>query len=361
MKVVTLPIISMKNGLLELMKHYMRNVRSVRNIYRSLKVFADFMYDYKRFLTHCGWQENLGDREQKNYVQFMSDTERRNYVQVITYHRLEKSLSFKKRNPESGWKDVYDLLCLLNIAKKSNSIGYHDKASKQVIEKFIALPENLNLEQSQKIKKELDQFDFDSDDIHGSMEYDVGNFNKGKLDQPENFFLTRYSLREFKNEIVSDEMIHRAIRLAMKTPSVCNRQAWHIYHTCDEKVKKKILSYQNGNRPFGKDIPNLLVITTDLKAVFPSSERYQHWIDGGLLSMSLMYAFHSLGIATCALNWSVSSKNDGLLRKAVNIKPNHSIIMFLAIGYPDETNKVCRSMRRPFEEIYSALEKKDEV
>ncbi|BAP55952.1 nitroreductase [Thioploca ingrica] len=332
------------NSSWELIRDYMRNINFIRHMYKILTGFAGFMYDYKRFLAYGGWQEN------------MNDIERRNYQQVYCYHRLEKSLSFKERNPNSGWRDVYELLNLLNIAKQSNSIGYHDKASKQILEKFIALPENINLEQSQSIKKELEKFDFNSNDIHGAMEYNLSHFKKGKLEQPEDFFLTRYSLREFQDKTVGDEIIHRAIRLAMKTPSVCNRQAWHIYHTSDKEVKNSVLRYQNGNRHFGENIPNLLVITTDLKAFFSATERYQHWIDGGLLSMSLMYAFHALGMATCALNWSQSPKNDKLLRKIVNIKPDHTIIMLLAVGYPDENNKVCLSARRPFEEIYSTLE-----
>jgi nitroreductase len=144
----------------------------------------------------------------------------------------------------------------------------------------------------------------------------------------------------------------------MKTPSVCNRQAWGIYHTSDQEVKDLVLTYQTGNKPFGESIPNLMVITTDLKAFFSAEEHNQHLIDGGLLAMSLMYAFHSLGIATCALNWSAKPKTDLTLRKYVNIKPHHSIIMVLAIGYPDDNNKVCASTRRPVEEVFFELEKK---
>ncbi|NJO18402.1 MAG: nitroreductase family protein [Thioploca sp.] len=334
------------NGSWKLIRNYIRNINFIRNVYVALIAFLSFMYDYKRFLAYGGWQDN------------MNDVKLRNYKQVMYYHTLEKSFSFKKRKPNWGWEKVSNLLNLLNIAKQSGSIGYHDKASKQILEKFIELPENINLEQSQRLKKELEQFDFNSNDIHGAMEYSLSDFNKGQLDKPEDFFLTRYSLREFKEQIVEDEIIHRAVRLAMKTPSVCNRQAWHIYHTGNSDVKNRVLDYQHGNKPFGKNIPNLLVVTTDLKAFFSSPERYQHWIDGGLLSMSLMYAFHSLGIATCALNWSQSPKNDKLLRKAVNIKPNHTIIMIIAIGYPNENNKVCISARRPFKEIYSTLEKR---
>jgi nitroreductase len=333
------------NILLELIKKYTRN-SFIRNIYKILKIFFAFMYDCKMFTVYGGLSYK------------MTDIERRNYEQVFTCHSLERSFSFKEKKPNWGWRRAYYLLDLLNIAKQSSSIGYYDKAAKQILEKFIGLPEKLNLEQSQQIKMELEQFDFNSNDNHGVMEYSLNDFNKGKLERPENFFLTRYSLREFRDQIVNDEMIHRAVRLAMKTPSVCNRQAWHIYHTCNNEIKGIALSYQVGNQAFGKNIPNLIIVTADLNGFFSANERYQHWIDGGLLSMSLMYAFHSLGIATCALNWSQSPKYDKLLRKAVNIKPNHTVIMMIAVGYPNENNKVCISSRRPFEEVYSTLEKR---
>ena len=71
--------------------------------------------------------------------------------------------------------------------------------------------------------------------------------------------------------------------------------------------------------------------------------------------MSIMYAFHSLGVASCPLNWSQTPKNDIGLRKMANIKNNHTIIMMMIIGYPDLDNKVCASTRRPFEDIYTEI------
>lgn len=319
----------------------------IRSIYRIFFGLKYFMYDYIRYLKYSGWKNNL------------TDSELRNYNSVMIYHGLEKSLSYKNRNSNSGWKNIYIILDLLKIAKKTNTIGYHDKASKQVVEKFINLPENINDKRSMKIRDELILFDeFISDEEHGAIDYSVENFKKGILKNPKDFFFSRYSLREFKNEIVKKEDIKKAVELAMKTPSVCNRQAWGMYHTSNQEVKNIVLSYQTGNKPFGEHIPNLMVITADLKAFFGPNEHYQHWIDGGLLSMSLMYAFHSLGIATCALNWSQNPYNDKSLREKLNIKSSHSIIMILAVGYPDQNNKVCASTRRPIEEVFFELEKR---
>lgn len=318
----------------------------VRNFYRITHGILGFIYDISRFIRYGGWR---GD---------MTDGEQRNYNAAMVYHGLEKSLSYKKRNPDSGWRNAFELLKLLKTAKQTDAFGYHDKAAKDVLNRFVNLPENQKNENAVIIKKALADLDITSQEEHGAIEYSLKDFQKGVLENPEEFFFSRYSLREFKEDIVSDDVIERAVKLAMKTPSVCNRQAWGIYHTSEKEVKDIVLTYQAGNRPFGEHIPNLLIVTTDLKAFFAGNEHYQHWIDGGLLSMSLMYAFHSLGVATCALNWSQSPTKDKQLRRLVNIKPNHTIIMVLAIGYPDKDNKVCVSARRPMNEVYTTLEKR---
>ncbi len=319
----------------------------VRVAYRMYKNVLGFTYDFKRLTLYSGWREDMKDPEQ------------RNYYSVMIYHALEKSLSYKDRNKNSGWTNAYKILGLLKLAQKYGNIGYHDKASKQVLEHFIDLPENINDNRSEQIRNDLNSINFNSEDQHGIQEYSFQDYKRGVLDDPESFFLSRYSLREFKDEIIDEQAIMRAINLTMKTPSVCNRQGWHIYHTSNNDVKKTVLKFQNGNKPFGEHIPNLFVITADLKAFFASEEHYQHWIDGGLLSMSLMYALHSIGIASCPLNWSQSPKSDKKLREIVNIKPTHTIIMLLAAGYPDEQNKICVSARRPIDEVYSKLEIKN--
>lgn len=306
-----------------------------------------FIYDYQRYLKYSGYKSDF------------SDSKLRNYNLAMVYHGLEKSLSYKKRNQNSGWKNAYQILELLKEASKTTEFGYHDIASIQVLNKFINLTENLTDDRTISIKEELKNYrHFISTENHGAIEYSNQDYQKGILNDPELFFYSRYSLREFKNQIIDANSIQRAIKLALKTPSVCNRQAWAIYHTADEEIKNIVLNYQIGNKPFGNKIPNLMLIATDLKAFFSPDEHYQHWIDGGLFSMSLIYAFHALGIATCALNWSAKPKNDKALRKNLKIQDNHTIILVLAIGYPNDNNRVCASTRRPIEEIYFNLEKK---
>lgn len=315
-----------------------------RGVYRVYNGTVGFLYDYKRYLYFSGWRENL------------KDLELRNYNTVMAYHGLEKSLSYKNRNPNSGWSNAERVFLRLNIANSSKEFGYHDRAATQVLKRFLDLPSNRELPRTKEMMSFLNILKIQSVDFHGAIEFPLSNFKKGILEKPEDFFFSRYSLREFKNQIVPEEIVQRAIRLAMKTPSVCNRQAWHIYGSSESDIIKKTLHYQNGNKPFGEKVPNLLIVSTDLKAFFAGSEHYQHWIDGGLLSMSIMYALHSLGIASCPLNWSQTPKRDKELRKALRIRTNHTVIMMIALGYPDDENKVCSSSRRPLSEVYSKIE-----
>lgn len=317
----------------------------LRGFYRLYHGLVGFCYDISRFIRYASW-----DEDPHNSIQ-------RNYRLAMLYHGLEKSLSYKNRDPESGWGRANEILDLLKIANKSSEVGFHDRAAKNVLESFISVADKAHYVKAMAIREEINKIEFSSDLTHGVIQYDTIDYEKGVLLKPEDFFLSRYSTREFSDKIIPDDIIRRGIKLSMKTPSVCNRQEWAIYHTSDEKIKEIALSFQNGNKPFGEKIPNLLVVTVDLKAFFGGNEHFQHWIEGGLVSMSLMYSFHALGIASCPLNWSQYPKVDRNIRRKLDIKNDHTIIMFIALGYPVQ-NKVCASTRKPINKILYELKDK---
>ena len=318
-------------------------IKKIRSYGRLISALNGFLYDYSRFCLFSAWRSDMKDAEQRNY----------NAVKI--YHSLEKSMSLKNRRSGAGQSAAYLLLDVLKYAKESNDIGFHDKAALSILSRFIELDGNNKTEWSEQIRKALLVFDFFSDEVHGFQMYGLEDFREGMLENPEKFFLSRYSLREFKNEIVPEHVVKRAVALALKTPSVCNRQAWHVYHTDSKNIINVALKYQTGNKGFGDTIPNLMIIASDLKAFMSGNEHYQHWIDGGMFTMSLIYALHSLGVASCCLNWSQSPANDKLLRSFLDIKPNHTVTVMLAIGWPNEQNNVCVSARRPLDEVFSSL------
>ncbi|MFC1735269.1 nitroreductase family protein [Candidatus Hydrogenedentota bacterium] len=167
----------------------------------------------------------------------------------------------------------------------------------------------------------------------------------------EKFFTSRYSIRDFSSAPVQLESIEKAVRMAQKTPSVCNRQSWKTYAYLDEKEMKRIFDFQQGNRGFGELAGGALVVTSDLATFFSYFERNQAWIDGGMFAMSLVYALHAVGLGSCCLNWSAEPSSDRALHKQLGIPENEVVIMIIAIGcLPDELN-VAQSLRKPIEEV----------
>src|SRR5690606_32405056 len=140
-----------------------------------------------------------------------------------------------------------------------------------------------------------------------------------------------------------------------KSPSVCNRQSAHAFLIENETLKQEALKIQAGNAGFGDEINKVLIITASLECFDGPKERNQGYIDGGLFAMSLMYALHYKGLATCLLNWSSGRKKDQRLRQYVPIPESHNIIMLLGIGHHKEKYNVAASPRRASEEVFSIL------
>ncbi len=169
------------------------------------------------------------------------------------------------------------------------------------------------------------------------------------------FAHSRHSLRQFSAEPVSPDAIEAAVRAAERTPSVCNRQSAKAYHIVDPSLRKQLLEVQGGNRGFGDDIAELLIITSELRNFVSAAERYQCWIDGGLFAMSVVYALHAQGLGTCMLNWSVDPSRDITARKLMNLPLTQNIIVYIAVGHYPENFSVATSTRLGAEDILTRL------
>ncbi|MBT9455300.1 MAG: nitroreductase family protein [Burkholderiaceae bacterium] len=181
-------------------------------------------------------------------------------------------------------------------------------------------------------------------EIHAAAKHDLSAF-----------FAQRYSVRQFAAEPVQAELIEQAVRMAQKTPSVCNRESGTVFVVTDKARMAELMALQNGNRGFGDQAGALMIITSRQDTFLSAGERYQAWIDGGLFAMSLIYALHSLGLGTCCLNWSVEPQADRALKAASGIPTDHAVIMMLALGHLPDEFRVANSPRRPLTEVLHYL------
>lgn len=166
----------------------------------------------------------------------------------------------------------------------------------------------------------------------------------------------RRSVRDYKDDLVSKEIIDLVVDTTRLSPSACNRQPCSVIILTEKEDKDRLLKLQNGNSGFGHLAPHVAVIVADSSCFFNASERNQPFIDGGMFSMSFILALKANNVDSCCLNWCVSPAIDNEAHAFLNIPKNKRIIMLVAFGYGPENILVPRSPRRDIENILSYTE-----
>jgi nitroreductase len=274
------------------------------------------------------------------------------------YHKIEKALALRSPRPGFGMAVVGRLLS--NLEEYLTLYGFDEIChiainTLNAYLKFNETNDHPNPRLAAQVKALEDQTDPEILKGAGGGTIEVIRedvHKKSKIDLWD-FFYSRHSIRQFSPEPVDRELIERAVKIAQKTPTVCNRQSPKVYAFDEATDRERVLTCQRGNGGFGHEIPLALVITLDVQTFFSVGERNQGWIDGGLFSMSLVYALHSLGLGTICLNWSVETAFDQELRKVAGISPSESIVMLIGVGHLPEKLTVAQSCRKPLNEVLS--------
>lgn len=166
------------------------------------------------------------------------------------------------------------------------------------------------------------------------------------------FFQSRHSVRQFSNQKVSEEDLQKAVQLAMRAPSACNRQSCKVYYYSEDKINRELGNLIAGNTGFESDVQNYLVITSDMSAFYDVFERNQVYVDGGIFTMALIEALHYYGIASCVLqNGEFKQKNESFKKICGNIPANEKIILFIAIGYYKDIVTFATSHRKELKDV----------
>jgi nitroreductase len=162
-------------------------------------------------------------------------------------------------------------------------------------------------------------------------------------------FDNRKSIRFYKDDPVSDEVLLKVLNAARLAPSAGNIQPWHFIIV---KNKEKRASIAKGCR-YGKflsESPIIIVACGDRKA---SSQWYS--IDTTIALEHIVLAATSIALGSC---W-IGMFNEKEVRKIIDLPKNFEIIVLLALGYPrkklDLWAKILHTMRprKKLQEIIS--------
>jgi len=298
-------------------------------------LYKNYQYDRKRFETHSAVLKKTGSTE--------------NLAAQITmdYHRLEKGMSLP--TPRLGFaKDWISHRFINNLNRYIDDNTGADHLVLTSINVLVAYRDYhlSNGYQIPDVFAEIDELEkkFSSDDfkLGGCVDFTANEL----LDMN-----TRHSIRQFSDKLVDPNLVKASVKIAQRTPSVCNRQAWQVYVINTPNAITKVLELQNGNAGFGHQLNTVLAVTCDLTRMLTIGERNQAWIDGGMFCMSLLLALHSKGLGTCCLNLSLDCTLEIKFREALHIRPGDSPLMLIAVGHMREKVTVAQSNRRSLEDV----------
>lgn len=296
-----------------------------------LKLVPYMLSEYWKFSKHvarCGMS--------KNPNKFLTDI-------LMTTHAVEKAFSLDNKRKGFGVKKIVSLTN--NIQKYIRKYGFSEKLNVSValIKSYLDFQKKDGFKNealddvSDKLTEIIKQYH-----ISDEMLKEAGFLLKSKTQMIADTHVdfaklanNRYSFRHFSNVDVPCDIIKKALDIAKKSPSACNRQAYRV-HVFSGDDKDAILKLQGGANSFYKEANKAILITGDMNRYF-TTEMHLPYVDGSLFAMSLIYALTSLGIASIPLTMGRKLHVLNDIHKQLNVPENEAPVILIAIGnYPDK-------------------------
>lgn len=317
----------------------------VRDVYFMLRMLPNYLYDFKRFLVYSGLNKSR-----------KTQAERAARI-VLFYHQVEKGLSLVQPRPGFGMTVIPRLLEDIDAYVAAYGAVTPATTAMAALQSYV----DFNMRHgvaADMVSRRLEEIqrkygitpETAGNWVGGTRRVDKASMAAARTGNFTDFFESRHSVRQFVGGAIPDDDIRKAVTLAQKTPSVCNRQCWRVHAFSNPVDVKRLLDIQSGCRGFSENLSSVLVITAELANFLEVAERYQAWIDGGMFSMALCLALHEQGYGTCCLNWSKERGTDQVMHTAASIPQSEQIIMLLAVGHIPDDFEVARSFRPPVDQ-----------
>ena len=189
---------------------------------------------------------------------------------------------------------------------------------------------------------------------------------------------SRRTVRDFSEKNIPEGVIENAVRTAASAPSGANKEPWHFVIVKDPALKKKIRVaaekeekefYEHRapdswledlnqfktdwHKPFLEVAPALIVVFRQSYIDLGSTRRKNYYVNEsvGIASGFLLAALHNAGLVTLTHTPSPM----GFLEKILKRPKNEKAFLLIPVGYPAENAKVPDLIKKPYNEIATAL------
>ena len=145
--------------------------------------------------------------------------------------------------------------------------------------------------------------------------------------------LKRRSIRKFKDQKVSDELINELLHAGMSGPSACNRQPWEFYVIKNEEMLVKI---RRTSRFTNMEAPLAIIICGNLDKALPDSMK-EYWIhDCSAATENILLRATDLGLGAVWCGIYPQERAADRVKEFLNLGDNLVPLSQIWIGYPDE-------------------------
>lgn len=142
----------------------------------------------------------------------------------------------------------------------------------------------------------------------------------------------RRSVRFYRDEPVSDELIEEVLKAGFCAPSSHASTPWHVVVVKDQQVKDELAGIHRWSRILAR-VPIVLVVCTDRRG-------FDHfWVeDGSAFMENILIQASELGLGTCWIGIQGLTDENGrnaeeIVRRACNLPDHMGVLGLTPIGY----------------------------
>ena len=148
--------------------------------------------------------------------------------------------------------------------------------------------------------------------------------------------LKRRSIRKFKDEPISQEIIEELLIAAMSAPSACNKRPWEFYIITN---KDKLQELKKASRFARYDAPLAIVVCGNLSHALPLSFS-SYWIqDCSAATQNILLRVTDLGLGAVWCGAHPQKNVETKIKEILDLNDKLVPLNIIFIGYPNQEEK----------------------
>lgn len=305
------------------------------------------------------WREFLREGHVMKDAQYREERMAARIIRLV--HAIEKGLSLESPRLGFGYDKIKRLSGMVQEYVKLESPNLMCVyAACDAIDAYIAFHDakNFRSEEYTEIKSIYERMKQYRLSAPESQRYGgVVQIRKSDLDynvkEIEKLFATRHSVREFAGKVDLED-VKKAVGLAGRAPSACNRQAVRVYLVDSGKYVREMKTSLAGVGGFAEDAEYFLLITGKLSSY--EREYHQFIVSAGIFAGYLSLALQTYHIASCIIQRPLQREEKWeKFCKLNNIPGDEQIVCMIAIGGMKDEMTVPVSVRHGVDDIFRVL------